>query len=99
VAPGKQVAAHSFWLFPIVVDDPERVKALLRGRGFDVTRGQTSLCVVDPPPEGKHADEAKRAMDNILYLPVYPQMSQPKLDHLVRSLGDATRRAKRPTGR
>ena len=76
--PGAQAADHTHWVFPILHDRPEDLQRLLWRKGFDATRGATSLCVVDPPADrpGLEPVEARQAFQRMLYLPVYAGLSQ-----------------------
>jgi dTDP-4-amino-4,6-dideoxygalactose transaminase len=76
---------HTFWVFPILVDDPQAAIAALRDHGFDATQGQ-SMCVAPPPfdrPE-RAARTAEEILARIVYLPLYPELPE----SAVRALGD-----------
>ena len=51
--PGQANRIHDYWVFPILVDEPERVIAVLRRAGFDASSLPRSQAVSAP-------DEAKR---------------------------------------
>lgn len=73
--PAGEASQHSFWVFTILVDDPERVVADLRAAGFDATRA-ASLAIV-PAPSGRanlDARDARHLLTRIVYLPVYPEL-------------------------
>ncbi|MCC6124259.1 MAG: DegT/DnrJ/EryC1/StrS aminotransferase family protein [Pirellulales bacterium] len=75
LCPGAENAPHSYWVFPILFDEPKRLTEDLARHGFDATQGQ-SLCVV-PPPNGRRAPEARSArtmLDKIVFLPFYPEL-------------------------
>lgn len=70
--PGNGAAVHTYWVFPVLHDDPERLIHHLWARGVDATRGASSLCVVEPPgdrPETEPA-EARALFARLLYVPV-----------------------------
>ena len=73
---GSAAPFHSFWVFPVLVDAPERFAAALRTYGFDATTAGSALSVIDPPPgAGFPAPENLRAAyRKLLYLPVYPEV-------------------------
>jgi perosamine synthetase len=75
--PGARAAAHTHWVLPICVERPEQLQRHLWQHGFDATRVATQLAVVEPPTERPelHPLEAQQAMEQILYLPVYPGVS------------------------
>ncbi len=66
---------HTYWVFPVAVDEPRRLMAELARAGFDATQGQ-SLCVV-PPPAGRTAIKARAAQEllsRLVFLPFYPEL-------------------------
>lgn len=66
--PGRAAAAPSHWVLPVLSADPSRLVAGLLARGFDATRGASSLVPVAggaPPGLG----DLRRAMAAIVYLP------------------------------
>jgi dTDP-4-amino-4,6-dideoxygalactose transaminase len=84
---GQATSGHSYWVFPILVDEPRRVISLLWKAGFDATQG-ASLWVVDPPesrPELEPAS-ARRAVDKTVYLPLYTQMPMRALERMAQAL-------------
>ncbi len=86
--PGCRAAVHSHWVFPIRVRKPEILMHRLWGAGLDATRGASSLHVVEPPPDRSELapQKAAKAMSEILYLPVYPGVSE----HCLNKLGRET---------
>lgn len=73
--PAVESARHSYWVFPILVANPEEVIASLRRAGFDATQG-ASMYVVPPPATGSHfrAVVAESLLPGIVYLPLYPEL-------------------------
>jgi FAD/FMN-containing dehydrogenase len=71
---GSAARFHSYWVFPVLVDAPERFAAALRTYGFDATTAGSALSVIEPPPGGKlaPAEKLRAAYRKLLYLPVYP---------------------------
>jgi perosamine synthetase len=88
--PGGESPFHSYWVFTIAPEDPDRVVALAREAGFDATRA-ASLAVVPAPPGRSEleAREARALLARIVYLPVYPELSTGAVDELVRVLGQS----------
>lgn len=71
---GNAALFHSYWVFPVLVEAPERFAAALRTYGFDATTAGSALSVIEPPPGGKFAppEKLRAAHRKLLYLPVYP---------------------------
>lgn len=67
---------HSYWVFPVLVDAPERFAAALRTYGFDATTAGSALSVIEPPPGGRFPAPGNlyAAHRKLLYLPVYPKV-------------------------
>jgi dTDP-4-amino-4,6-dideoxygalactose transaminase len=82
--PGCRAGHHSHWIFPIQSPSPDDLMKHLWHHGFDATRGASSLAVVEPPADRPETrpDEAGRAMEGVLYLPVYPDLSEADLRRL-----------------
>lgn len=74
--PGARVAEHSHWLFPVLVVRPDELKTGLWARGFDATRGTSSLTAVEAAPERPdvRAPRAAEMMEQLLFVPVYPEI-------------------------
>ena len=80
--PGRDASDHSYWTFPMLSATPDELVRHLSAHGFDATRGQWSLYAV-PAPEGyRRAVEAEEVMSQIVYLPVYPEVSRAELARL-----------------
>jgi dTDP-4-amino-4,6-dideoxygalactose transaminase len=81
--PGVASTPHTFWVFPIVVDNPEHVVRRLREAGFDASQRQ-SLSVVDAPNElaGLTTENARSIIERIVYLPLYPEMSRAAIERM-----------------
>jgi dTDP-4-amino-4,6-dideoxygalactose transaminase len=68
---GRHASNHSHWVFPIQSKQPDRLVRYLWGEGFDATRGASSMYAVPAAGEGRaDAAEARRMMDQVVYLPV-----------------------------
>ncbi len=65
---------HSYWVFPVLVEAPDRFAAALRSYGFDATTAGSALYVVEPPQGSKFPvpEQLRAAFSKLLYLPVYP---------------------------
>jgi dTDP-4-amino-4,6-dideoxygalactose transaminase len=94
--PGDQAPWHTHWVFPIQEDEPELLISSLWARGFDATRGASSLWVVDPP-EGRpemEPSQARRAFARLLYLPVHPGLRRRDVKRLARSIQEIKARGR-----
>jgi perosamine synthetase len=68
---GRHARNHSHWVFPIQSKQPDRLVRHLWGEGFDATRGASSLYAVPAAGgSGTDAAEARRMIDDVVYLPV-----------------------------
>lgn len=87
LCPAAKTDLHTYWVFPILVQDPTGVITKLRRKGFDATQGQ-SLCVVSPPARRPElaATAAADALPRIVYLPFYPQMPTRCVSRMARVL-------------
>ncbi len=98
--PGDQAPWHTHWVFPIQEDEPEMLIPALWARGFDATRGASSLCVVEPPEDRPEMEpsQARRAFSRLLYLPVHPGLRRRDVERLARAIHES-RPGGRPGGR
>jgi dTDP-4-amino-4,6-dideoxygalactose transaminase len=85
--PGRGNPSHTFWVFPILCDQPEELRQHLIACGFDATRGASSMCVAEPrdashPP----AHQTARDLSRLLYLPVYPGLAVADLERLAEAI-------------
>jgi len=73
---GNEAKFHSYWVFPVLAEAPERFAGILRSYGFDATTAGSALSVIEPPPDSGRKIAAPAnlcaAMPKLLYLPVYP---------------------------
>ena len=88
--PGSRASDHTHWVFPILHEHPEQLMRYLWSKGFDATQGDSSLCVVDPPPNRPEMCpvEARQAFQQLLYLPIYVGISSRDIERLVRALNE-----------
>ena len=86
--PGDEARDHTHWVFPVLCDAPgERMRDLWR-KGFDATRGASSLYVVPPPEDrpGMIPAEARRTFERLLYLPVDAGLPRRDLERLAEAV-------------
>jgi perosamine synthetase len=90
--PGRSAALHSYWTFPVLSAAPEALVRHLWAQGFDATRGAWSLYAV-PAPDGcdRSAPETDETMAQVVYLPVYPEVSESELERLTRATSEFER--------
>jgi perosamine synthetase len=81
---GCKAIRHSYWVVPIMTENPQLLMRQLRAAGFDPTTGATSLTAI-----GAESSEAKRLIQGILYLPISPALPATEIDRLVRSISHA----------
>lgn len=81
---------HNFWVYPVLAADPPALIRRLYAAGFDATQGQ-SLCAVPPPPgrESLRAIRAERFLREVVFLPIYPDLTPRALERLADALVDA----------
>ena len=91
--PGKYASSHTYWVYPIATEEPERLIAALRDAGFDATRGTTSLTAIAAPPGRPECEpvQSRRALAQLVYLPIYPQLPERELERLVALVGFNTK--------
>lgn len=71
--PGGRQPRRTHWLLPVSGPAPDALVAHLRSRGFDATRGASSLVAVEPAPEAPRADApaCREVMRSVVYVPGY----------------------------
>ena len=75
MCPGATVVPHTYWVFPVLVEEPKLLIDRLARAGFDATQGQ-SLCVV-PPPKDRQEQRPIAAEDilaKVVFLPFYSEL-------------------------
>ena len=88
--PGQLARHHSHWIFPIMHPDPDGLMRHLWKRGFDATRGASSLCAIAAPPYRPEniTPEADRLMRQILFLPVHTGLPGGDVERLARAIAE-----------
>jgi dTDP-4-amino-4,6-dideoxygalactose transaminase len=84
---GGELPDHTYWVFPILVDGPQRVIRGLLKAGFDATQGQ-SLSVVPAPADRPElrAVSAEDMLRRMVFVPVDAQMPEAEINRLARVL-------------
>ena len=85
---GGRSLRRTYWLFPVVVPDPEALILGLRRRGFDASRATSSIAVVEAPAGRSSPAEASRMMSRLVFLPVYPDIPSLAIDEIVDVVND-----------
>ena len=97
--PGVAAPFHSFWVFTILVDEPDALVRRLRGHGYDATTVATLSALGAPAGrEALEPREARAMLARTVYLPVYPELPQRRLDELARLLRESRSTAPRDLG-
>lgn len=68
IIPGEKTGAHRWWLAPVLVADPAALVLALRERGYDATRGATSMRAIKDDA-GNIRPEAQHMIEHVVYLP------------------------------
>lgn len=91
VHPGSLARARTHWVFPVVTRDPRALVRALSAAGFDAARATTSITAVEPPAGSESAapEASSRLMENVVFLPAYPELPQAAVERLVEALADA----------
>ena len=102
--PGSLAASHAYWLFPVVVADPQRVMDHMLENGFDVTQGATQLGSLDNyvtdraaslkeggGEEGASWSTSHAMMEQLVYLPVTAEMPLWAVHRMVHELSVAVK--------
>lgn len=87
LCPGSAAPHHTYWVFPVCVDDPDHVRRALLQHGFDSTAGGSLVAIAAPPsrPETDPA-RARATLAQILYVPCFPDMPDSALHDLAAAL-------------
>jgi dTDP-4-amino-4,6-dideoxygalactose transaminase len=79
-SPGSLSQGCTYWVAPVLVDDPDAVRLGLLAHGFDATRATTSMRVIGDDPDG--TPRARAMMERILYLPSPAHLPDDRLREL-----------------
>ena len=81
--PGGDVGTHNYWLFPVMMHDPDRALAVLEAAGFDASRVQSMRAVPAPPDRAElEPVQLTEALPHILLLPCYPDIPEAELTRM-----------------
>ena len=81
--PGASTTPHSFWIFPLQVDEPSTVITNLRNAGFDAT-SDNSLQPVEASVGHAGVDPvtARRLLERVIFLPLYAAMPESEVQRM-----------------
>lgn len=101
--PAARAPYHSFWVYPVLAGEPDRVVTTLRAAGFDATRASSLRCVPAPPATDRRPPiepcEAQRILAGVVYLPVCGEMPARAVDAMAGALARSVRLApEQPAG-
>ncbi|CAL1534906.1 unnamed protein product [Lymnaea stagnalis] len=95
---GNMAMTNNYWLFPVLVDEPDELGNILNLLGVDAYRGATQLNLVEPchevmlglfngsePLDKLYPHEAKYLIDHVLYLPVNKFVPYHHLDAMLKA--------------
>ncbi|MBT3889808.1 MAG: aminotransferase class V-fold PLP-dependent enzyme [Planctomycetaceae bacterium] len=86
--PGSAAATNYFWVFPVETDNPSETIQYLRAYGFDADqRGSMVKVPTVPALQGEAVQSISttdRILDNAVFLPIYPAMSQQAINQLAK---------------
>lgn len=96
---GMKAMVNNYWLFPILVDDPDTVLNSLNALGVDAYRGATQLNIIEPEsdPMGvpvsqldpRYPSEARYLIDHVVYLPVNKKVPFHALNQICKAVKQA----------
>ena len=85
VLPGQANAVHSYWVFPMLVDQPRVFIDRLRENGFDCADLPRSQAVQAPDDRpGLQPECAEQALADLVVVPCYPGMPDAELERQAR---------------
>jgi dTDP-4-amino-4,6-dideoxygalactose transaminase len=77
---------HTYWVMTVETHDPDGLISYLRSNGFDASQKASSLIKLNKPDTIPAPEEL--ALENLVYLPVYPAMSRKDRNKLTQLLID-----------
>ncbi|XP_062580685.1 uncharacterized protein LOC134242601 [Saccostrea cucullata] len=94
---GAESTVNNYWLYPILVENPDTVVKILNAMGIDAYRGATQLNIIEPEKWNPHLDyfaplihyyphEARYLIDHVVYLPVNKSVPFHVLDQICKGL-------------
>lgn len=99
---GMKSMVNNYWLFPILLDNPDTVQNILNAMGVDAYRGATQLNIIEPEPttditaqiDPRYPREARYLIDHVIYLPVQKFVPFSALNKICDAVGMALKLSK-----
>lgn len=73
----------TFWLFPMIAREPRVVSDALQSQGFDAALGTSQMRATG---DAASTPQCFNLMQHVLYIPVYPEMSEESRDRFINTL-------------
>jgi len=81
--PGENVPRHSYWVFPVLTEQPNELCDALRAAGFDATKGHSLIAVPAPADRPETLPlAANELLSHVVFLPWYADMPLPALEQM-----------------
>jgi dTDP-4-amino-4,6-dideoxygalactose transaminase len=80
--PGNAAAEHSFWVFPVCVRESAPLLKAVRAAGFDASAGSQLRAVSAADGSLQSTPNAARITTEAVFLPLYPELTEPAVDRL-----------------
>jgi dTDP-4-amino-4,6-dideoxygalactose transaminase len=79
---------NSFWLFPILVKDPDNLKRFLARHGIDSSKFLLALIGDEESfsAYGFVCESARYIREHTLFIPVYSDIGRDQLDYIVQAM-------------
>ena len=84
--PGVAAAEHSFWVFPVCARDSAPILTAVRAAGFDASAGSQLRAVPAADGSLQSTPNAARITTETVFLPLYPELTEPAVDRLADTL-------------
>ncbi|MFY9580203.1 MAG: DegT/DnrJ/EryC1/StrS family aminotransferase [Gaiellaceae bacterium] len=90
--PGSRACGATDWVFPVLADNPPRLRKELRRAGFDSSTATTSIAAVPAPADRPELAPAvaESMLARVIFLPVYPELREGEVAALLVAVADAT---------
>ena len=82
--PGQQATFQTYWAFPILASEPQKIIDSLRKNGFDVTH-RNSLQIVGLAKKSD-TENLQHLQNQIVFLPLYPEIPINELNRMIKLL-------------
>lgn len=80
--PGVAAAEHSFWVFPVCVRNSAPLLTAVRAAGFDASAGSQLRAIPTADGSLQSTPNAARIATEAVFLPLYPELTEPAVDRL-----------------